>query len=82
MGAPIVDVDDNLRLLGTAHVATASVEAVKQNIEEWKPDIVAVELCKSRFEALTQDRRLDKDCLLYTSPSPRDQRGSRMAACG
>ena len=21
------------------------------------------------------------DCLLYTSPSPRDQRGSRMAAC-
>ena len=22
-----------------------------------------------------------KACLLYTSPSPRDQRGSRMAAC-
>ena len=64
MGAPIVDVDDNLRLLETAHVATASVEAVKQNIEEWKPDIVAVELCKSRFEALTQDRRLDKEGLL------------------
>ena len=64
MGAPIVDVDDNLRLLGTAHVATASVEAVKHNIEEWKPDIVAVELCKSRFEALTQDRRLDKEGLL------------------
>ena len=64
MGAPIIDVDDNLRLLGTAHVATASVEAVKQNIEEWKPDIVAVELCKSRFEALTQDRRLDREGLL------------------
>ena len=64
MGAPIIDVDESLRLLGTAHVATASVEAVKQNIEEWKPDIVAVELCKSRFEALTQDRRLDKEGLL------------------
>ena len=64
MGAPIINVDENLRLLGTAHVATASVEAVKQNIEEWKPDIVAVELCKSRFEALTQDRRLDKEGLL------------------
>ena len=64
MGAPIVDVDDNLRLLGTAHVATASVAAVKQNIEEWKPDIVAVELCKSRFEALPQVRRLDKAGLL------------------
>ena len=25
---------------------------------------------------------LDTDCLLYTSPSPRDQRGSRMPGCG
>ena len=64
MGAPIIDVDDNLRLLGTAHVATASVEAVKQNIEEWKPDIVAVELCKARHDALTQDKRLDREGLL------------------
>ena len=64
MSAPIIDVDDNLRLLGTAHVATASVEAVKQNIEEWKPDIVAVELCKSRHDALTQDKRLDREGLL------------------
>ena len=64
MSAPIIDVDENLRLLGTAHVATASVEAVKQNIEEWSPDIVAVELCKSRFDALTQDRRMDKEGLL------------------
>ena len=23
-----------------------------------------------------------RDCLLYTSPSPRDQRGSGMAGCG
>ena len=64
MGAPIVDVDENLRLLGTAHVATASVEAVKQNIEEWKPDIVAVELCKGRHDALTQKKRLDREGLL------------------
>jgi len=64
MNAPIIDVDENLRLLGTAHVATASVEAVKQNINEWNPDIVAVELCKSRYDALTQDRRMDKEGLL------------------
>lgn len=64
MTAPIVDVDDNLRLLGTAHVATSSVEAVIQNIQEWKPDIVAVELCESRFAALTNERRLDKEGLL------------------
>jgi len=62
--APIVDVDENLRLLGTAHVATSSVEAVIENIENWKPDIVAVELCESRYKALTSDRRLDKEGLL------------------
>jgi pheromone shutdown-related protein TraB len=64
MSAPIIDVDENLRLLGTAHVATASVEAVRENISEWGPEIVAVELCKSRYDALTQDRRLDKEGLL------------------
>ena len=64
MAAPIVDVDENLRLLGTAHVATSSVEAVIENIENWKPDIVAVELCESRHKALTSDRRLDKEGLL------------------
>ena len=25
---------------------------------------------------------MDLDCLLYTSPSPRDQRGSGIPACG
>ena len=64
MSSPIIDVDENLRLLGTAHVATASVEAVKQNIEDWGPEIVAVELCKGRHDALTQEKRLDKEGLL------------------
>ncbi len=64
MSSPIIDIDDNLRLLGTAHVATASVEAVRENIATWEPDIVAVELCQSRYAALTQDRRLDKEGLL------------------
>jgi len=64
MSTPIIDIDENLRLLGTAHVATASVEAVRENIESWEPDIVAVELCQSRYTALTQDRRLDKEGLL------------------
>jgi pheromone shutdown-related protein TraB len=64
MSTPIIDIDDDLRLLGTAHVATASVEAVRENIESWEPDIVAVELCQSRYSALTQNRRLDKEGLL------------------
>ena len=62
--APVIDIDDKLRLLGTAHVATASVEAVRKQISEWQPDIVAVELCKSRYAALTNERRLDKEGLL------------------
>ena len=62
--APTIDVHANLRLLGTAHIATASVEAVRQQIAEYQPDIVAVELCKSRYEALVSDRRLDKEGLL------------------
>ena len=45
--SPVIDISPNLRLLGTAHVAKASVEAVKFHIEEFKPDVVAVELCKS-----------------------------------
>ena len=53
-----------LRLLGTAHVATASVEAVKTQIAEYQPDLVGVELCKSRHDALVEGRRLDKEGLL------------------
>ena len=30
-----VDINPNLRILGTAHVATASVEAVRHHIAEW-----------------------------------------------
>ena len=62
--SPVIDISPNLRLLGTAHVAKASVEAVKFHIEEFNPDVVAVELCQSRFDSLVSDRRLDKEGLL------------------
>lgn len=62
--APVVNVHPNLRLLGTAHIATSSVEAVKSHIESYQPDIVAVELCQSRYDTLVNDRRLDKESLL------------------
>ena len=62
--APVVNVHPNLRLLGTAHIATSSVEAVKSHIESYQPDIVAVELCQSRYATLVNDRRLDKESLL------------------
>lgn len=62
--APIYDRSDRLRVLGTAHISSSSVAAVKAQIESFKPDIVAVELCASRHAALTSNRRLDKEGLL------------------
>lgn len=49
-----VKISDNIILIGTAHISKDSVEEVKEAIEKFKPDIVAVELCKKRYEALTQ----------------------------
>lgn len=42
-------------VLGTAHVSERSVEEVRRAIEERRPDIVAVELCPSRYRALLGD---------------------------
>ena len=60
----IVDIDDSLRLVGTAHISSASVELVRQQIEEWKPDLVAIELCESRKAALLEPDALDNEDLL------------------
>ena len=62
--SPILDIDENLRLIGTAHVSADSVNAVRHHIETYQPEIVAVELCASRYDALVEDRRLDKEGLL------------------
>lgn len=43
-------------LVGTAHVSQTSVDEVKSVIARLEPDVVAVELCKPRYEALTQER--------------------------
>jgi|TARA_B110000263_G_scaffold136565_1_gene118458 pheromone shutdown-related protein TraB len=60
----IIEIDENLRLLGTAHVSSKSVELVRNQIEEWEPDLVAVELCPSRMAALTKPDSLDSEDLL------------------
>ena len=62
--SPLYDRSERVRVLGTAHVSSTSVAAVKEQIEAFKPDIVAVELCASRHSALTSNRRLDKEGLL------------------
>ena len=60
----IIEIDDGLRILGTAHVSSKSVELVRNQIEEWSPDLVAVELCPSRMAALTEPDSLDSEDLL------------------
>ena len=62
--SPLFIRSERVCVLGTAHVSSASVAAVKEQIEAFKPDIVAVELCASRHSALTSNRRLDKEGLL------------------
>ena len=42
-------------------------EGVRQNPDDWKLHLALAELWSNPYS-----------CLLYTSPSPRDQRGSRM----
>ena len=46
----------------------------------WQPGLKK-RIINARSETITV-RPMFKDCLLYTSPSPRDQRGSGFPACG
>ena len=64
MGQTIIDVDDNLRLVGTAHVSSASVTLVREQIDEYGPDLVAVELCGSRLKSLKRPDDLANSDLL------------------
>ena len=60
----IIEIDDELRILGTAHVSSESVELVRNQIEEWGAYLVAVELCPSRMAALTEPESLESEDLL------------------
>ena len=62
-------------------------EVVKQAMELHIPPVPSLEELLQQEESaqklekqqrLQKDLERSKDCLLYTSPSPRDQRGSRM----
>jgi len=60
---PIVDIDDRLRLIGTAHVSRESAEVVKQQIGEWQPDVVAIELDSNRLAHLQNPEKFDDEAL-------------------
>ena len=49
--------DKEITLVGTAHVSRESAEQVVSVIEEARPDTVCIELCQSRYQAITQKNR-------------------------
>lgn len=60
---PVVDIDENLRIVGTAHISRASADLVEAQITEWKPDVVAVELDENRLKNLKQPKNFDDEAL-------------------
>lgn len=44
-------------LVGTAHVSRSSVEEVRESIARYKPDVVAVELCKNRYDVIRNPKK-------------------------
>ncbi|MBM4241724.1 MAG: TraB/GumN family protein [Euryarchaeota archaeon] len=45
-----------LEIIGTAHVSTKSIEKVREAILDKKPDVVAVELCPSRYQNIINQK--------------------------
>ncbi|HBF43476.1 MAG TPA: TraB family protein [Desulfobacteraceae bacterium] len=56
--------DKEITLIGTAHVSRESAELVGKIIEEENPETVCVELCKSRYQSITQKNRWENTNLI------------------
>jgi pheromone shutdown-related protein TraB len=52
----LADGDTTYHIVGTAHVSSKSVDEVREIILRLKPEVVCVELCQGRYDALLQDR--------------------------
>jgi pheromone shutdown-related protein TraB len=50
----VVDGETTYHIVGTAHVSQRSVDEVRAVIEATSPDVVCVELCPARYDALTR----------------------------
>lgn len=47
----------NLILIGTSHIAKQSIEEVQESFEKYDPDIIALELDKTRFKGLITKKK-------------------------
>ena len=50
--------DTTITILGTAHVSRTSAEAVRELIESDKFDVIAIELCDSRYQSIVNPNSL------------------------
>ncbi|MFH0862597.1 MAG: TraB/GumN family protein [Candidatus Altiarchaeota archaeon] len=63
--------DKTIIIVGTAHVSDESVRAVEEAISKYKPDAVAVELCRQRYQALKEEKRWEETDILEVISSDR-----------
>src|SRR3989344_5390750 len=54
----------NLLIIGTSHIARESLEEVRKTVDEEKPDIIALELDKKRYFALTTKAKKGRPSIL------------------
>ena len=56
----LINVNKNIILIGTAHISKESVEEVQEAIKKYTPDVVAVELCQRRYDAISKKDKWEK----------------------
>ncbi len=49
--------NQRIRVIGTSHISEQSIEEIKKEVKEFKPNIIAVELDAQRYAALMSRRR-------------------------
>jgi len=82
---PFVDIklgETSIRLLGTAHVSRISAEAVEHEISTGKWEVVAIELCDSRYRAFEEPEALQRMDLFQVIKTGRAPMVSAMLAIG
>jgi pheromone shutdown protein TraB len=52
---------NNLKIIGTSHIARQSIEEIRKTVEEFQPEIIAVELDLQRATALMQKQKTKCD---------------------
>ncbi len=56
--------DKEVTLIGTAHVSRESTELVGKVIKQERPDTVCIELCQTRYQAITQKNKWQETDLI------------------